>query len=492
MSDSPLDQTAAPYLEAIAAHLGEDVLSFHVPGHQGGKSAEPTLHRLLGDQVFRADLTEVLGIDNLHRPCAQLLQAQRLAAAAFGAEETHFLVNGSTSGNHAMLLAGTRPDQLVLVPRNAHRSIWGGLMLSGASAAVYEPPFDQRLGVYTVATPECLNRAADRHPQATAFVLSSPGYHGHAADTVRVVEAAHRRGLMVLADEAWGAHLAFHPGFPTSAVSAGADLTVQSTHKMLPALTQGAMLHVRGPRVSREHLAQVLGTLLSSSPSAPLLVALDSARRRFALQGEPLLEEVARLAAWGQREIGNLRGIVCHSGGLVPRGQVSLWDPARLVVSALGRGYTGYEVETWLRYQHRLQIEMADPYGVVVVLTAGHREEDLAGLCQALSALPPKSGIELAAPAPPPFPETVLTPRHALGMPSEPVAYSKSEGRRSAETVTLYPPGIPWLLPGQRIERATLTQLKERREAGGMVQGASDPTLRTLRVLRTRGSSGVT
>ena len=485
MQPAHSDQNRAPYLEAIQAHLAESVLPFHVPGHQGGLGADPGLHQLLGASVFGADLTEVLGLDDLHRPTAQFKEAQQLAAAAFGAEQTHFLINGSTSGNHAMLLATTGPNDIVLIPRNAHRSVWGGLLLSGATAAVYEPPFDSRLGAYGVATPECVRKAARQFP-AKVFYLSSPSYQGHAADTGAVVKAAHDLGLLVLADEAWGAHLAFHDGFPTSAVHAGADLTVQSTHKMLPALTQSAMLHVRGSRVDRARLDFVLRTILSSSPSAPLLASLDGARRHYALHGREILEGLAALAVRARAQLSALEGITCWGGELKPPGAVSLWDPTRLVVSALARGYTGYELEAYLRYECRVQIEMPDLFGVAVVLTAGHREEHVQTLVQALAALPPQASTgDLTAfrLAPPSFPHALVTPRDALLAPTEAVPWAQASGRRAAETVTLYPPGIPWLLPGQRIDEEVLDYLTTRQAAGGKIQGAADPTLQTLRVL---------
>jgi lysine decarboxylase len=476
----------APYFEALQAHLKEDVGSFHVPGHQGGRGVDQALSEFLGPKVWRADLTEVLGIDDLHRPTAQVKEAQALAAAAFGAEQTHFLINGSTSGNHAMLLATTGPGDVVLMPRNAHRSLWGGLLLSGASAAVYQPPFDSELGVYRVATPACVEAAVIGCPAAQCFVLSSPSYHGHAADTVGVVQKAHDLGLMVLADEAWGAHLAFHCGFPTSAVHAGADLTVQSTHKMLPALTQSAMLHVRGDRVDRARLDLVLRTILSSSPSALLVASLDVARRQFALHGRRILDDLAGLAARARDDLNALEGISCWGGELQPKGAVSFRDPTRLVVSALLRGHTGYELEAFLRHEHRLQIEMPDLFGVVVVLTAGHTQEHLGSLVKAVDALPRQAssldvkGFQLA---PPTFSDAVFTPRDALHSPTERVPFQRAAGRRAAETVTLYPPGIPWLLPGERIVDEVLDQLKARQRAGGNIQGATDPSLETIRVL---------
>jgi arginine/lysine/ornithine decarboxylase len=478
-----LDQSRAPYLEAVVSHLGQNVSSYHVPGHQGGLGAPAELTDLLGSDALRADITEVLGIDDIHRANHQCLEAQRLAAAAFGAEETHFLINGSTSGNQAMLLATTGPGDLVLVPRNAHRSTWGALMLSGATAAVYQPRFDPQLGTFGVPLPDDVVQAIAKHPQATALLLTSPSYYGHAADTRAIVRHAHDAHMLVLADEAWGAHLAFHDGLPTSAVHAGADLIVQSTHKMLPCLTQSAMLHVNGDRVDKARLDLTLRTLLSSSPSALLVASLDAARRHYALHGREILDGLCHLARRLRQQLDRLEGISCRGGELQPPGRVSSWDPTRLVVSALARGHTGYELEACLRHEHRLQIEMPDLFGVLVVLTAGHTEGHLEALVQALRALPWKDRPAALLQTPPSFPNSTLTPRQALFSPAEQVPWKQAAGRRSAQAVTLYPPGIPWLLPGETIHPDVLPALRGRKEAGGKVQGAADPTLDTVRVL---------
>lgn len=472
----------SPYFDAVRAHVSGEVLSFHVPGHQGGHGADPEFASFLGLDALKADITEVMGIDDLHRPHGQLGEAQRLAAQAFGADQTHFLVNGSTVGNQAMLLTCGGPGDLVLVPRNAHRSIWSGLILSGATAATYLPEFDHELGVFSVPTQATLEEALRRHPEAKAVVITSPSYHGHACDIDKVVETIHQHGKLALVDEAWGAHLAFHLGFPRSAVQAGADLTVQSTHKMLPSLTQSAMLHVTGERVDRQRLDAVLRTLQTSSPSALLVTSLDAARRHYALHGQEILENLARIATLTGQRLNRLEGIFCRGAELgTSRGVLPTWDPTHLVVSALARGYTGYELEATLRHEHGQQVEMSDLFGVVLVLTAGHTEEHLERFVSAIDSLPqgePKeSNIQ-----PVEFPHQTFIPRDAFMATRVQVAAEDAVGGISAETITLYPPGIPWILPGERIEGALLSELLSRRQAGGQVQGAWDPTLSTLGV----------
>ena len=453
-----------------------------MPGHQGGLGAAPQLSDFLGSKALQADITEVLGIDDLHQPYGQLGEAQRLAAKAFGADLTHFLVNGSTVGNHAMLLACTGPGDQVLVPRNAHRSVWGGLVLSGATAVTYLPSLDPDLGVHGVPTPQEIEQALDAFPEVKAVLVTSPSYHGHACDIEAVVQAIHSRGKLALVDEAWGAHLGFHPGFPCSAVHAGADLTVQSTHKMLPSLTQSAMLHVRGPRVDRPRLEAVLRTLQTSSPSALLVTSLDAARRHYACDGRDILSQLASLASMAQRALRTLEGIFCQGAELDRSGTVPpAWDPTHLVVSALGRGYTGYELEAALRHDHGQQVEMSDLFGVVLVLTSGHTEDHLNRFVSAIGSLSPREPKTVVA-QPFPLASQAFVPREAFMAPRRQVRRSDAVGRRAAETITLYPPGIPWILPGERIEGAVLSEMLARQQAGGRVQGANDCSLTTLGV----------
>lgn len=478
----PNDDSRAPYFEAVCTHLSQEVLSFHVPGHQGGLGLAPEFANALGVGAFKADITEVLGIDDLHRPHGQLGQAQRLAAKAFGAEETHFLVNGSTAGNQAMLLACTRPGDLVLLPRNAHRSVWSGLILSGATAATYLPEFDPQLGVYSVPSLAIIEENLTRHPKATAVLLTSPSYHGHACDIEAAVQTVQRHGKLAFVDEAWGAHLGFHPGFPTSAVQAGADLVVQSAHKMLPSLTQSALLHRNGQRVDRQRLDTALRLLQTSSPSALLLTSIDAARRHYALHGEEILGELARIATRAQLALEKIEGIFCRGAELATPGKVPpLWDPTHLVVSALDRGYTGYELEAQLRHEHGQQVEMSDLFGVVLVLTAGHTEEHLERFVSAIESLPQRQPRAVDS-APVEFIPSTFTPRQAFMAKRKQVPAAEAVGKISAETVTLYPPGIPWILPGERIEAPLLSELRHRQKAGGQIQGAWDPSLTTLGV----------
>lgn len=453
----------APYLEALREYVTGGVLPFHTPGHHQGRGAPANLVELLGKAALQADITQVLGMDDIHRPHSVTARAQELAAEAYGVDATYFLVNGSTSGNHAMLLAALKPGDSVLVPRNAHRSVVAGLVLADARPVWYLPPFDPELGIFHAPEPSFL----DDHPEARALLISSPTYYGAAADVDELVQRAHARGLVVLADEAWGAHLAFHPDLPRSAVAAGADLTVHSTHKVLSGLTQASMLHLRGRRIERGRLEAAVRMLQSTSPSCLLLASLDAARLQMVTEGRRLLDRLLTLATGARERLGEVY-------------QPPRLDPTRIAFRV--PGYTGYEVERELRERANLQIEMADRRLAVVQLTVGHTPEEVDRLVAAVRSLPAR----------PPRPERrtrfilppqILTPRQAFDADREAIPLENSRGRISAETVGVYPPGIPLVCAGEEITPEVLAELVAEREAGASLQGGRDPYLRVIDVV---------
>jgi len=460
----------APYLEALHDYVVHGVLPFHTPGHHQGRGAPANLVKLLGKRALQADITQVLGMDDIHRPHSVTRRAQELAAEAYGADHSYFLVNGSTAGNHAMLLATLRPGDTVLVPRNAHRSVAAGLVLADARPVWYLPAWNEELGVFEAPDRASLAPALTAHPDARALLLSNPTYYGAAGDVGALVELARSRGLVVLADEAWGAHLPFHPELPESAVAAGADLTVHSTHKVLAGLTQASMLHLRGARVDRDRLEAVLKMLQSTSPSCLLLASLDAARLQMATHGRSLLDRLLELAARARTGLGERARLYQPPQG----------DPTRIAFAV--PGYTGYEVERELRAGANLQIEMADRRLAVVQLTIGHKRKEVDRLVAAVRALPGRPPRSERLPR---FilPPQILTPRQAFDANREAIPLETSGGRVSAETVGIYPPGIPLICAGEEITPEVLVELVAEREAGASLQGGHDPELRAIHVV---------
>lgn len=473
-------QSEAPYFQSLAHYVRSQVLSFHMPGHQQGAGAPAEFVDLVGRAALAADITQVQGMDDIHRPFDGCLRAQRLAAQAYGSERCYFLVNGSTCGNQAMLMASLDPGEVVLVPRNAHSSTVGGLLLSEARPVYYQPPFDPEMGVFHPPTRDSLLPVLEGNPGARALLVTSPSYYGAAADVEELVGLARQRGLLLLVDEAWGAHLAFHRRLPRSAVTAGADLVVQSSHKLVSGMSQAAMLHANGERVDRARLEAVLRLLQTTSPSCLLVASLDTARRQLVEHGRQLLEEVLQLAdlaragleAAGARVWGRRPGV--HD-----------WDDSRVVFSL--PGFSGYEVERRLRSEHNIQLEMSDIQNLVALITPGHTGQHVDRLLRAVTELArqqPERPQTVRLPHLPQLPVSRLTLKQAFLARWESVPLSQAAGRICVDTVCPYPPGIPWLLPGEVPSPALIEELQAELAAGVTIQGAYDPQFKTVRVVK--------
>lgn len=445
-----------------------------MPGHQGGKGAPESLRRLLGDRALRADTTQVLDLDDIHRPRTALKHAQDLAAGYWGADRTWFLVNGSSCGNHAMIMATVGPGDEIVVPRNSHRSVMTGLLLSGARPVYVDAEYDAEMGLHHTVAPGAVDRALEQHPAAKAVFYTSVTPYGAAADSRGLVQVARRHGALALVDEAWGPHLNVLPQ-PRPALEAGADLVVHSVHKLLPALSQASVLHALGARVDHERVSMVLRMLQTTSPNCLLVASLDAAREAVQVGGASRLAAAVALADRAREGMAEIPGI-------------RTWrmdDPTRLVFSALDLGYTGLELERELRDRHRIQLEMSDPrYGVALV-TLGHTEADVDRLVEALRRLP-RRPARPAPPAwePPPRPLVSMPLRDAFYAPSEPVPLREAVGRTCAEWITPYPPGIPLLCPGETFTRELVDALRGQLAAGVPLEGPADPTLATVRAVR--------
>uniref|UniRef100_UPI000A528DA5 aminotransferase class I/II-fold pyridoxal phosphate-dependent enzyme n=1 Tax=Paenibacillus dakarensis TaxID=1527293 RepID=UPI000A528DA5 len=276
----------APLVEALLAYRNHAAKSFHVPGHKNGKAYDGIEEARILHDVMKIDVTEISGTDDLHHPEGVIREAQELAADCFGAEESFFLVGGSTSGNLAMVLTVCQqPGDILLLQRNVHKSVLNGLMLAGARAVFLEPEIDKDSGLAVTPSVETIKAAIAAYPDARGVLLTSPNYYGMSCDLKPIAELCHAYHIPLLVDEAHGAHFGMHPDLPEGALSSGADVAVQSTHKMLAAMTMGAMLHVQGPFINRGLLRQRLAMVQSSSPSYPVMASLDLARRMLHAQG---------------------------------------------------------------------------------------------------------------------------------------------------------------------------------------------------------------
>jgi arginine decarboxylase len=538
-----VDQQQTPILQALLARVKAGQAPFYTPGHKQGQGSPPALQTIWGTGVWQTDLSELPGLDNLFAPQASIQQAQELAAAAFGAEQTWFLVNGSTCGIMAAILSICAPGEQIILPRNVHQSAIAGLVLAEAMPIWVEPESDSELA-YSLS-PSSVRLALQQYPQAKAILLVSPTYEGVCADVAAIANLAHQHQIPLLVDEAHGPHFAFHPDLPPSALSTGADLTVQSTHKVLSALTQAAMLHVQGNRIQRSRLSQSLRLLQSSSPSYLLLASLDAARHQMATEGKMLLSQTLELADQARAAIQQIPGLsvlgshlkplaapqpppreACpsrtYSGGLqsllskspriggfrgrkprvTKRSKVlqhalasaapnwSEIDPTRLTVNVTGLGLTGFAADQILDQELGITAELPSLSHLTFIISLGNTEADIQRLIAGLNTLAAKYASP-ATPSPafrprlPKISVPTIAPRTAWYAPTETVAIGDACDRISAELVCPYPPGIPVLLPGEVVTPEAIAVLQQVLEQGGILTGCNDPQLQTLRVIHT-------
>jgi arginine decarboxylase len=489
-----LDQHQTPYFDAVLSSATAQPVAFHTPGHNAGRAMHPLLRDILGPKTLAMD--QIRGLEDLLAPENPIHQAYALAAQAYGADRSYFLINGSSVGNQAMLMTALEPRDLVLVARNSHKSATSALIMSGAKPYYVHPEIDRRLRIDHCVTPQAVRQALDAHPKAKAVFITSPTYYGAAADLVAIEGIVHERGKLLLVDEAWGSHLHFHPELPPSATSAGADMCVNSTHKLVTGLCQSSMLHTRGDRIDQARLQSVLRLLQSTSPSLILLASLDVARMQMATQGKSMLDGALALARQARARLNRINGIHCIGSELVGRDGVAAYDETRLVITVEGLGYSGYQAEEILRTRFNIQTELADLLNVIALVTIGNRQEDVDRLVDAFTQLAAQrhtsngrstnGAAKRKRPRPralPPVPEQVATPREAFLAEHVEIPFSKSAGRICAEVVTPYPPGIPVLCPGEKITPEAIDYLRLELDAGVHLQGPADAKLRTIRVL---------
>ncbi|MFJ5966105.1 aminotransferase class I/II-fold pyridoxal phosphate-dependent enzyme [Bacillus sp. NPDC093026] len=441
-----------PLYTALSQHAEKKPYSFHVPGHHNGDVFFDEA-RAYYEPLLQLDVTELIGLDDLHHPTGVIQEAEDLLAQLYGADQSFFLVNGTTVGNLAMVMATCSTGDQILVQRNCHKSVFHAIELAGATPVFLETEVDKQLHVPTHVTEETLKHAIARHPNCQAIVLTYPNYYGHAADLSKLVQTCHEAGMIVLVDEAHGAHFVLGGAFPPSALSYGADVVVQSAHKTLPAMTMGSFLHLQGERIDAERVKTWLTMLQSSSPSYPIMASLDVARAFVEeIKEKGQVSEIMR----GLSKLKDQLKRIPHIE-LVESDSLSN-DPLKCVIRST-RGLTGYELKKVFESVD-VHPELADEYQVLLIFGLGkmrdfpftsiehalqHSESLLIGM--------EHRQIESAS---------IEMDQQRQGM--EAVPFEEAEGRISAESIIPYPPGIPLMIKGERIEAdqiATLSRLLE-------------------------------
>jgi lysine decarboxylase len=484
-----------PLVNALMDYFSQKPLPFHMPGHKGGR----TYPQWFAGSMPAVDMTEVPGLDNLQAPEGAIKEAQRLAAEAFQSDACFFLVNGSTSGIHIMMMSAFRPGDKVIIPRNCHKSVWGGLVLSGAVPVYIQPEYDAERCLITHVAPETVMRAVEEHPDAAGMVLTNPDYYGMCPHLKEIRDILDSHGMLMLVDEAHGPHLVFHPGLPPSGSQCGADLWVQSAHKTLPALTQAAYLQARkrsqksgrsikykeyetgmagkmaetrfGREIDIGRVTQVHHMLQSTSPSYLLMASLDWARGYMEEHGKYALDKLMEHLDWTRKE---LTALGMDTMKDYKRPEIFAMDPTRLVLDLSGLGLTGYAGEELLR-KAGVQVEMSDLRRLVLICTVADMAEDFEKLVEACRSLPSYSSerahITNNLSISREIPRQMLSPKEAFERTKEYVPLKEAGGRICAGLAGAYPPGIPRFCPGEWIDAAGIEELLEIKAQGGHLFG---------------------
>lgn len=488
-------QDRLPVVEALKNY--QHTIRFHMPGHRGGAGADPIAIDTLGEKAYTCDVTGVHDLDDLHEPRGALKEAQELAAKAFGAEVTYFMVNGTSSAVQTMILSVMNDGDVLVIPRNIHKSILSGIILSGARPAFILPNYDDYYGFAMGVDEAAVNRFFETDPNARdakAVLLVNPTYYGTSVDLTRIAEKVHSEGKILMVDEAHGPHFRFHPALPKTALESGVDAAAQGAHKMIGALTQASLLHIQGQRYDRARLKAFFQFLSSTSPSYLLMASLDLARRQMVLFGKELLDYAIDLAQTLRREVNRIPGLHSFGEEITANPGADFLDPTKVTITVRELGITGYQAERYLKLNHGIQVELSDLYNILCIVSYGNTPRDIWMLLEGLKSLVDAvargelkkelMNAQTIIPELPPIPKMAMVPRKAVESPWERVHLKEALGRVSAEVVTCYPPGIPILYPGEVISYETIGYLDVIKRLAFGISGPEDRTLTTLRVVK--------
>ncbi|QGH34382.1 aminotransferase class I/II-fold pyridoxal phosphate-dependent enzyme [Gracilibacillus salitolerans] len=485
-----MNQNDTPLFSGLLQHIKKNPKAFHIPGHKAGKGMDPLFQEFIGYNALAIDLINIEPLDDLHHPRGIIKEAQQLAATAFGADHTFFSVQGTSGAIMTMILSVCNPGDKIIVPRNIHKSVSSAIIFSGAIPIFIHPELDHTLGISHGITPKSVFKALQAHPDAKAVLVINPTYFGIAADLKQIVSISHQYNVPVLVDEAHGVHIHFHDKLPLSAMQAGADMAATSVHKLGGSLTQSSVLNVKAGLVNHDRVQTVMSMLTTTSTSYILLSSLDVARKYLYRHGTDLLSQTLEYAEFARTKINQIPHLYSPGEELLGTEATFDYDPTKIIISVKNLGITGHDAEVWLRENYQIEVELSDMYNILCILTPADNDEDVSYVINALkhlsqyyekSANQQEVKVSIAE-----IPILAVSPRDAFYAEYEVIPLQESAGRISAESIMVYPPGIPIFIPGEIISEENLDYISENIKSGLPVQGLEDETLATVRVLKER------
>ena len=508
------ERARTPFYDQLKNYVWMAKDQWHTPGHSSGESLRGSpwvndFYDFMGEHVFDADLSvSVPMLDSLMEPKGVISEAQAKAAKAFGAKRTFFATNGTSTANKVIFQTLLAPGEKLILDRNCHKSVHHGVVLSGAHPVYLDSALNRKYGLYGPVPKKVLLGAIQRHPDAQALIITSCTYDGLRYDLPPIVEAAHKRGIKVIVDEAWYGFARFHPQFRPTALEAGADYATQSTHKVLSAFSQASMIHVNDPDFKEHLFRENFNMHTSTSPQYGLIASLDIARKQAVMEGYKLLSRTLELAAEVRKLINSTRVFrVLELDDLLPpevRADGIQLDPTKVTIDISGCGYTVEDLQKELFERYNIQVEKSTFNTLTLLLTVGTTRSKVSRLYDALMRIarqgrPPRRLVQ--TPEIPGFTRLRCLPRDAYYCGGEllPVFDERERinhqlaGRICADQIVPYPPGIPVLVPGQLVTPKILDYLgrllhsHKSLEMHGVVHEAYLPCIRVLKSAEERG-----
>jgi len=477
-------QEQTPLFDAMKKYHEKKIIPFDVPGHkQGNALSEFTDY--FGKTIMQIDVNSSKPLDNLSNPIGIIKEAEDLTAKLFNASSAFFLVNGTTSGIQAMIMAVCNPGEKIILPRNVHRSAINGLILADAIPVYMEPDINDDLGIAYNVSLKSVRETILKNLDAKAILITNPTYYGFSANLSEIVKFAHQYNILVLVDEAHGSHLDFHDDLPISAMNANADISTISMHKTGGSLTQSSILLLRDEFIDKNHVKTILNMMQTTSASYLLMSSLDVARKNLALNGHKEFKRVIELSRYARDEINNIKGLSSFGNELQDDDSICGFDETKLSIKVNDLGLTGFEVYDILRDDYDIQMEFGDAYHTLAVLSIGDTKENIDKLIYALKDISKKHNSKplILRKIALHNPEVIVSPRDAFYSHKRQKKLEDCEGDVSAEFIMAYPPGIPIITPGERINKEIIEYIQFLKKQDSMLTGTQDPYVDFINVL---------
>lgn len=465
-----------PIIDSLRKIVDDNIISFHMPGHKKG-----AIYKMLGYQdilenLYKLDTTEIPGTDNLHSPEECIKESLKRASEVFKSDKTFYLVNGSTCGIEAAIMASVNPKEKIILNRDCHQSAINSCIIGDIDPIYVNPSINKDSNTLSGVSFDDVKRVIDSNLDAKAVFLTYPTYFGDVFDLKSICSYAHEKGMTVIIDEAHGAHLGLSEKLPETALSQGADIVIQSTHKTLPSFTQSSMIHIKGNRININKLTNMLRITESSSPSYLLMASLDIAVDIYEKNGFNLMDKLLSNINEFKSELYKLKNIKVDESK----------DYTKIFLNTKKLGITGHELENILRENYNIQVELSNYYGVLLIATIGNTKDEFLKLKDVLFEIDKiyKKEYHLKSVSYPiKLPKKILSPREAFYMDKKNVKIENSIGKISGEYIIPYPPGVSLVSPGEEITKEVIEYIIECKSKGMNVNGVKDSELRFIQVI---------